>query len=181
MRVLITGNMGYVGPVLTAHLHATFPGATIVGFDSGYFAHCLTGAATLPEVATTSQQFGDIRDFPPALLEGVDAVVHLAAISNDPMGKSFETVTERVNYEAGLRLAELARDRGVKHFVFASSCSIYGEASGGPRKETDPVNPLTAYARSKVALEQGLARLEAGGMVVTCLRFATACGMSARN
>jgi len=180
MRVLITGNMGYVGPVLTAHLHAAFPGATIVGFDSGYFAHCLTGAATLPEVATTSQQFGDIRDFPPALLEGVDAVVHLAAISNDPMGKSFETVTERVNYEAGLRLAELARDRGVKHFVFASSCSIYGEASGGPRKETDPVNPLTAYARSKVALEQGLARLEAGGMVVTCLRFATACGMSAR-
>jgi nucleoside-diphosphate-sugar epimerase len=180
MRILVTGNMGYVGPVLTAHLRQVWPGAEIVGFDSGYFAHCLTGAATLPEVATVRQHFGDVREFPPHLLEGMDAVVHLAAISNDPMGNSFEAVTEKINFAAGRRLAELARDRGVKSFIVASSCSIYGAADGPPRRETDALAPLTAYARSKVALEAGLENMNAGEMVVTCLRFATACGMSPR-
>jgi nucleoside-diphosphate-sugar epimerase len=180
MRILVTGNMGYVGSVLTAHLRQTWPDAEIVGYDSGYFAHCLTGAAVFPEVATLRQHFGDLREFPPELLDGVDAVVHLAAISNDPMGKSFEEVTERINFAAGLRLAELARDRGVKSFSFASSCSMYGMAEGSPRKETDAVAPLTAYARSKVALEAGLGDMDLGDMTVTCLRFATACGMSPR-
>jgi nucleoside-diphosphate-sugar epimerase len=180
MRILITGPMGYVGPLVTRHLRAHFPDAVLIGFDSGYFAHNLTGPSRLPETLLDRLHFGDIRDFPPDLLDGVDAVIHLAAISNDPMGKEFETVTEAINEKASIALAQMAEARGVGAFVFASSCSIYGSAEGAPRRETDPLNPLTAYARSKVAMEQALRSNNAGRMTVTCLRFATACGMSDR-
>jgi nucleoside-diphosphate-sugar epimerase len=180
MRILITGPMGYVGPILTRHLRTVFPEAELIGFDSGYFAHNLTGTSRLPETLLDRLHFGDIRDFPPSLLDGVDAVVHLAAISNDPMGKEFETVTEAINEKASIALAQMAQERGVGTFVFASSCSIYGAAEGSPRRETDPLNPLTAYARSKVAMENALRSSNAGRMIVTCLRFATACGMSDR-
>jgi nucleoside-diphosphate-sugar epimerase len=105
--------------------------------------------------------------------------VNLAAISNDPMGNRFAAVTEDINFKAGMRLAEIAAGQGVKNFVFASSCSVYGWA-GTPRRENDELNPLTAYARSKIATEQGLAALRRGDMIVTCLRFATACGMAER-
>jgi nucleoside-diphosphate-sugar epimerase len=180
MRILITGPMGYVGPTLTRRLRASFPDAELIGFDNGYFAHNLTGASRLPEILLDRLHFGDIRDFPPNLLDGVDAVVHLAAISNDPMGKEFEAVTEAINEKASIALAQMAQERGVGTFVFASSCSIYGAAEGSPRRETDPLNPLTAYARSKVAMENALRSSNAGRMTVTCLRFATACGMSDR-
>lgn len=180
MKVVITGNMGYVGSVLTRHLRAAHERIEIVGYDAGFFGHCLTGASTLPEVHVDTQVLGDVRDFPASLLDDVDAVVHLAAISNDPMGQRFETVTDRINYRSAARIAELARDVGVSRFVFASSCSMYGAAEGGPRKETDRLNPLTAYARSKVAMEESLAAMKLGDMVVTALRFATACGMSER-
>lgn len=181
MRILVTGNMGYVGPVVVAHLRDAFPGAAIIGYDSGFFAHCLTTPRGLPEAeGLDAQHFGDVRDLPPALLEGVDAVVHLAAISNDPMGNRYEAPTAAINAEASLRLAALAREAGVRAFVFASSCSVYGFAEGGARKEGDPLNPLTAYARSKIATEEGLRGLDNGAMTVTCLRFATACGMSPR-
>jgi nucleoside-diphosphate-sugar epimerase len=110
----------------------------------------------------------------------VDAVVHLAAISNDPMGNSFEKVTKDINDESSANLARLAKEAGVTRFVFASSCSMYGFAEGGPRKEDDALNPLTAYARSKVATEQILRKLATKDFVVTSLRFATACGMSER-
>jgi nucleoside-diphosphate-sugar epimerase len=180
MRVLITGNMGYVGPVVLRHLKARVPDIEISGYDTGFFAHCLTTREGLPEICLREQVFGDVRDLPERLLESVDAVVHLAAISNDPMGKQFETPTEDINYRASVAVAERARDAGVKHFVFASSCSVYGFAEGGPRRESDPLNPLTAYSRSKIATEEALAQMDAGDMVVTCLRFATACGMSDR-
>ncbi len=180
LRILITGNMGYVGPVVAAHLRATLPGAELIGYDSAFFAHCLTTPGPLPERALDAQHFGDVRAVPPALLAGVDAVVHLAAVSNDPMGLRFEAVTDEINHRASLLVAEAARDAGVKRFVFASSCSVYGLAAGGPRKETDALNPLTAYARSKIATEEGLKGMDRGGMGVTCLRFATACGMSPR-
>jgi nucleoside-diphosphate-sugar epimerase len=85
MRILITGNLGYVGSVLVRHLRAALPAAELVGYDSGFFAHCLTGATELPETALDRQHFGDVRDLPPGLLADVDAVVHLAAVSNDPM------------------------------------------------------------------------------------------------
>jgi nucleoside-diphosphate-sugar epimerase len=180
MRILITGNMGYVGPLVVAHLRSLWPGAELVGYDSGFFAHCLTTADALPETALDVQHFGDVRDLPPAMLRGVDGVVHLAAISNDPMGLRYEAPTAEINAAASLRLAALARDAGVRSFVFASSCSIYGFAEGGPRREQDALNPLTAYARSKVATEEGLHGMDLGDMAATCLRFATACGMSPR-
>ncbi len=180
MRILITGNMGYVGPVLVRHLRQAHPHAELIGFDASYFAHCLTGARSLPEAILNEQHFGDIRDFPEQLLDGVDAVVNLAAISNDPMGNKFQEVTEDINYKAGVRLAEMAAQHGVKNFVFASSCSVYGAAGAGARREGDELNPLTAYARSKVATEKALEALDRGAMIATCLRFATACGMSER-
>lgn len=180
MRILITGNMGYIGPVLVRHLRGVIPDAVLIGYDTCFFGHCLTNAKRLPEAAVDVQHFGDIRELPAAVLAGVDAVVHLSAVSNDPMGKRFEQVTEDINQTASIRLAEMARDAGVKNFVFASSCSMYGFAEGGPRKESDPLNPLTAYARSKVGAERELRHMDRDGMTVTCLRFGTACGMSER-
>jgi nucleoside-diphosphate-sugar epimerase len=179
-RILITGNMGYVGPVVVRHLRRVHPGSQLIGVDAGFFAHCLTGAAALPEHRLDTQHFMDVRDIPEALLDGVDAVIHLAAISNDPMGTTYEEVTAEVNYQASVRLAELARRRGVKRFVFASSCSVYGLAEGGPRPESAPLNPLTAYARSKIDTECRLEGLAGSDFTVTCLRFPTACGMSER-
>ena len=180
MQILITGNMGYVGPVLTRFLRTNLKDGKLIGFDTGFFGHSLTGAGVLPETLLDRQVFGDIREFPPELLDGIDAVVHLSAVSNDPMGNKFETVTGDINQNASVRLAQLASDSGVRNFVFASSCSMYGYAEGGARKESDPTNPLTAYARSKIGCEQAFAALDLGEMTVTSLRFATACGMSDR-
>jgi nucleoside-diphosphate-sugar epimerase len=178
--ILITGNMGYVGPAVVARLRATRAGARLVGFDAGYFAHCLTGVRALPERLLDAQHFGDVRAFPPALLEGVDAVVHLAAISNDPIGDRYEEVTYAINHRASVAIAERARAAGVSSFVFASSCGVYGFAEGGARTEASPVAPITAYATSKVRAERDLEALAGAGFSVTCLRFATACGMSDR-
>lgn len=180
MRVLITGNMGYVGSVLTGFLRQRSSSMELIGYDAGFFGHALTGAERLPESTLARQYFGDVRDFPAELLEGVDAVVHLAAISNDPMGKEFEEVTGAVNRAASVRIARLAAERGVRNFVFASSCSMYGATEGSPRKEGDPTHPLTAYARSKIGTEDDLREAALGDMVFTSLRFATACGMSDR-
>lgn len=180
MKVLVTGNTGYIGPVLAKHLRGSRPDIELAGYDTGYFAHCLTNAQYLPEFDYDRQYWGDLRDFSPELLDGVDAVVHLAAISNDPMGKRFESLTNDINFNASIQIARAARERGVKSFVFASSCSMYGYAEGGPRTELDDINPLTAYARSKVAMEQGLKSLASEDFTVTALRFATACGMSDR-
>jgi len=180
MRVLITGNMGYVGPVVVRHLRQTHPDADLIGYDTGFFSGSLTDTGLLPETLLDEQHFGDVRRLPARLLAGVDAVVHLAAISNDPMGNRFEAVTDAINHRASVAVAEAARDAGVKTFVFASSCSVYGAAAGPPRRETDPLNPQTAYARSKIATEQSLRQMELGGMRAICLRFATACGWSNR-
>lgn len=180
MKIIIAGNLGYVGPSVTKQLRTTFPDAELIGFDIGYFAHSLTNPHFFPEVDLDSQVFGDIRKFPEHLLKDVDAVLDLAAISNDPMGKKFEEVTMEVNYKAAVDLAKLCKKNGVSKFVYASSCSMYGEASEYPKKENDELNPLTAYARSKVATEKDLEPLADDNFVVTCLRFATACGFSNR-
>lgn len=179
-RILLTGNMGYVGPGVVQQLRQAFPAAELIGYDLGFFAHCLTGVERLPESRLDRQVFGDVRQVPAELLAGVDAVVHLAAISNDPMGKAYEDVTMEVNHQAGIELARQAKAAGVRAFVFASSCSIYGMGGEDAKTETSGVNPLTAYARSKVASEQDLAPLADDNFVVTCLRFATACGWSDR-
>ncbi len=180
MRILITGNMGYVGPAVVSHLREHHPGAELVGFDAGLFASAVTTLGPAPETRLDAQHFGDVRDITAHDLAGCDAVVHLAAVSNDPIGNRFEAVTDAINRGASLRLAACARDAGVKNFVFASSCSVYGLADAGARRESDAVGPLTAYARSKVATEDGLRQMDAAGMTVTCLRFATACGISER-
>jgi len=180
MNILITGNMGYIGPTVVRQVRKTWPDATIVGVDIGYFAHCLTGTHLLPECRLDTQHFMDVRALSPEILRGIDAIVHLAAISNDPMGNSYEEVTLDVNQKASLELARQAKAAGVKSFIFASSCSVYGFAEGGARTEDSQLNPLTAYAKSKVNTENGLQSLADGNFKVTCLRFATACGMSER-
>ncbi|MES2999082.1 MAG: SDR family oxidoreductase [Pseudomonadota bacterium] len=180
MKILVTGNAGYIGPVLVRHLRKAMPPGQYVGYDAGYFGHCLTAPKYLPERDFDVQHWGDIRSFPVELLDGIDAVVHLAAVSNDPIGNRFAVATEEINIDAGKRLALAAKARGVKHFVFASSCSIYGFADDGAKTEGHALNPLTAYARSKVAMEQALEPMANDDFVVTALRFATACGWSHR-
>ena len=184
MRIIVTGNLGYIGPVLVRHLRNRLGrSAELVGIDTGLFAHCLTipPNESLPEVALDVQHWCDVRDVPGELLRGADAVVHLAAISNDPMGNRFEAITDAVNHRASVDMARAAAAAGVKTFVFASSCSVYGFAADGrARTETDTLNPLTAYARSKIATEETLRQTDFGGLAVRCLRFATACGMSPR-
>lgn len=180
MRILITGNMGYVGPLVAAELRRTRPGAVLVGADTGYFAHCLTGAGTLPERLLDVQHFADVRTLPDEALQGVDAVVQLAAISNDPIGNRYEDTTDAINHVAAVDVARRAKAAGARSFVFASSCSVYGSADDAPRTESSELAPLTAYARSKVATEEDTLALADDDFTVTCLRFSTACGMSPR-
>jgi nucleoside-diphosphate-sugar epimerase len=178
--ILITGNMGYIGPRVAEYFRLQRADATLIGLDTGFFAANLLDASVLPECMLDMQVFGDVRKVTAADLAGVDAVVHLAAISNDPMGNAYERVTEDINHQGTLAVARAAREAGARHFVFASSCSVYGFAEDGARTEDSAVNPLTAYARSKVWSEQGLAELAGPDFIVTCLRFATACGASPR-
>jgi nucleoside-diphosphate-sugar epimerase len=180
VRILVTGNMGYVGPNVVRQLRLAFPDAILVGLDMGYFANVLTDAAILPECRLDEQYFADVRRPPASALQNLDAIVHLAAISNDPMGREFEQVTFEVNHRATVALAAAAKTAGTSRFVFASSCSVYGAAGDEPRTEHATVAPLTAYAKSKILAEQDLARLADERFQVTCLRFATACGMSER-
>ena len=180
MRIVITGNMGYVGPQVVAQLRSTRPDAEIVGIDTGFFAHCLTGAATLPESRLKLQRFLDVRQVQRQDIEGADAVILLAAISNDPMGSAYAEITREINYECCLRISKLAKEAGVGRVVFASSCSVYGFAEDGARTEDSTLNPLTAYAHSKIDTENALAPIADESFLVTCLRFPTACGMSPR-
>lgn len=180
MKILITGNMGYIGPHVVKQLRNSYPDAILLGFDMAYFAASLTNAVTIPERALDAQLFGDVRKMDAGILEGVDVVVHLSAISNDAMGTRFEQVTMEVNHQAGIRIAKMAKSAGARAFIFASSCSMYGSADGAPKKEDDILNPLTAYAKSKVATERDLEPLADDTFAITCLRFATACGMSPR-
>lgn len=177
MRILITGNLGYVGPVVGKHLSQKH---NLTGFDTGYFTHCLTDLSFPCDRYYQVQYHGDIRELDESILKGVHGIVHLSAISNDPMGKMFEDLTPEINFRATARLASLAKKVGVKYFTFASSCSVYGTAKGGDKRESSPLNPLTAYARSKCQSEEELGRLADPQFKITCLRFSTACGWSPR-
>lgn len=180
MKILVTGNMGYVGPAVVKQLRASYPNSVLAGFDTAYYGACTTGSAALAERLLDAQYFGDIRRFPEGVLEGVDTVIHLAAISNDPIGNVFEEVTLDINHRASVALARKAIAAGVKAFVFASSCSMYGTADDSARTEDSPLNPLTAYAKSKVYAERDLELLASTKFNVTSLRFSTACGWSDR-
>ena len=179
MKILIIGNLGYIGPVLVKHLKDRYNNSWVAGYDTCYFAHNII-SEEFPENILDVQYMGDVREFPDELLNGFDSVVYLAAISNDPMGEEFKLTTEDINQKAAIDIAKKARKAKISHFVYASSCSVYGFASEKPRTELSELNPLTTYAKSKVNTESKLKKLASDGFIITCLRFATACGFSPR-
>ena len=180
MKILIVGNLGYVGPIVAKHFRKKYPDILLAGYDIGYFIQNYTFNGIPGDTLLNEQFYGDVRMFGDALLRGVDCVIYLAAISNDPMGNAYGKPTLDINYNAAVTIAEKAKQSGVKHFVFASSCSVYGFADTEPRTEKSEVNPLTAYAKSKVYAERGLESIASDNFQITCLRFATACGYSDR-
>lgn len=180
MKILISGNLGYIGPVLINHLKSLSESYYVAGFDLGLFSHVNSTKKLSSDVKADLQHYGDVREIEPDIFKGFDAVVYLAAISNDPMGNKFEEPTLDINYKSAVKWAKGAKDAGVSHFVFASSCSVYGLADDEDRTEKSEVNPLTAYAKSKVFAERDLEPLADDNFIVTCLRFATACGWSDR-
>ncbi len=174
MRILVTGCHGYIGSVLTPMLVAC--GHDVVGLDSSFFADCLFGDAP-PEI---EQRTADIRDLTVANLASFDAVCHLAALSNDPLGNLNPRLTADINYAASVRLAQLAKQAGVDRFVFSSSCSLYGSAGNEMLTETARFEPITPYAASKVAVEMEVAKLADESFTPVFLRNATAYGLSPR-
>jgi len=180
MNILITGNMGYVGSKLVKYLKKKYPYAKLIGYDIGYFKDCLTNTQIYPESLIDYQYYGDIRKIDERVLSNLDSIVHLAAISNDPIGNEYEEVTENVNFRSSIQLAKMAARLDVKSFVFASSCSVYGNGTTNGRIENCEINPLTAYAKSKVNTENEIKTFANKNFRITSLRFSTACGMSDR-
>lgn len=175
MRVLVTGHEGYLGSVLVPSLVAA--GHEVVGLDVGLYADGLLGPPP-PEVATVR---ADLREVGPEHCAGVDAVVHLAALCNDPVGSLDPQLTYEINQAATIRLARAAKEAGVERFLFSSSCSLYGaDTSGAPLDETAEMAPVTPYGESKVGAEAALVELADERFCPVLLRNATAYGFSPR-
>jgi nucleoside-diphosphate-sugar epimerase len=177
MKVLVTGHLGYIGPVLLRLLKEG--GHSVTGLDSGYFDECLVPGET--EVQPDRSIVRDLRQIEKADLEGHDAIVHLAGLSNDPLGQVAPKLTEDINDLASIRMAKMAKAAGIKRFVFASSCSLYGAADNSkPLTEEAAFNPVSAYAVSKVHCEQALSAMADDDFSPVYLRNATAYGVSPR-
>ena len=174
MRVLVTGHQGYIGTVMVPTLQAA--GHEITGLDCGFFADCVLGPA--PQDPPTIR--ADLRDVTCAELTGFDAVIHLAALSNDPLGALAPQITYDINHHASVRLARLAKEAGVRRFLYASTCSVYGAAGEGLVTESAPLRPLTPYAESKVRVEDDVAAIADESFSPVFLRNATAFGFSPR-
>jgi nucleoside-diphosphate-sugar epimerase len=173
--VLVTGHRGYIGAVLTPMLEGL--GHEVVGVDSDLYHGCDFGPVVTGRVPTVA---ADLRDLRATDLRGVEAVVHLAALSNDPLGDLDPAATDEINRAASVRLARLARDAGVARYLFSSSCSNYGAAGDTPLDEEGPLRPLTPYAISKVRVEHEVGELADARFSPTFLRNATAYGVSPR-
>lgn len=178
MRILVTGNQGYIGPVLTKL--ARERGHHVTGLDIGYFQDCIPEGQN--DIPPDRQIFRDIRDVTAEDLDGTDTIIHLAGLSNDPMGAFKPELTYEINLASTIRLAELAKKVGIRRFIFASSCSTYGNAhnSEAALDESAAFNPVSAYAISKVKSEAALATVADEHFSPVFMRNATAFGVSPR-
>jgi nucleoside-diphosphate-sugar epimerase len=173
-RILITGHHGYIGSVMAPYIASL--GYDVVGLDVGYFREC----AIVPDAGAIPSIVKDLRDVTPEDLTGFDAIVHLAALSNDPIGNLNSEWTHDINLNGSVRLAEMAREAGVKRFLFSSSCIMYGLSDAPEVDETSPLDPRTDYARSKVDAERAISQLASDGFSPVFLRNGTVYGLSPR-